>query len=437
MSSANDTHPVLAPTPPMGWNSWDCYGASITEEEVKANADYMADNLSAFGWQYVVVDILWYHPDPPQSFYPETEELVVDQYGRVVPAVNRFPSAAGGRGFKPLADYIHARGLKFGIHIMRGIPRQVVQANLPILGASARAADIADEDADCIWCKNNWGVDTSRPGAQEYYDSIVALYAEWGVDYIKADDMSRPYRAGEIEALRAAIDRCGRPIVLSLSPGAAPLEHAEHVKRHAQLWRSSGDLWDRWGDEPEGYAGLKGAFALCAQWAPHAGPGHWPDPDMLPLGRLCLKDQHGPDRMSRLTKDEQRTMMTLWCVSRAPLMFGGDLLSMDPFTLSLLTNEEVLAVNQSSTGNRELFDRGDQIAWVADVPQTEQKYLAVFNLADEGPAPVKVSLEEVGLSGPCAVRDLWAQKDLAACEGECAATINVHGAGLYKLTPQG
>lgn len=435
MSLANDEQVALAPTPPMGWNSWDCYGSAVTEQQVKATADYMAEHLAGLGWEYVVVDIQWHQPEPSASFYPESDDHVLDQYGRFLPAPDRFPSSGDGKGFKLLADYVHGKGLKFGIHIVRGVPRLAVKRNTPILGADLRAADITDRERSPVWCENTWGIDMSRPGAQEYYDSIVQLYAAWDVDYIKADDMCNPRDADEVAGLSEAIKKCGRPIVLSLS-GVTPLEHAEFVAGHAQLWRISNDLWDIWEKRDEGQewtATLKGQFALCAAWAPHIGPGHWPDPDMLTLGRISMQGQHGPDRQTRLTKDEQFTMMTLWSISRAPLMFGGDLLSMDPFTLSLIANGEVLAVNQNSANNRELYRRGDQIVWVADVPDAKGKYVAAFNVGDAGATAVEVSFEELGLSGRCTVRDVWEKKDLGVFEDRFSPTINPHGASLYKL----
>lgn len=426
-------NPSLAPTPPMGWNTWDCYGAAITEDEFKACVDVLSGKLLPFGWHYAVVDIQWYDPEPPESFYPETESLVLDEYGRVMPALSRFPSAADEKGFGPLADYTHARGLKFGLHIMQGIPRQAVRDNLPILGADVRAADIADTTYDCRWCKNNWPVDMSQPGAQEYYDSLIALFAEWGVDYIKVDDLSRPYRAPAVEALREAIDKCGRAILLSLSPGPTPLEHAEHVKRHAELWRASHDLWDTWGEEG-GFAGLHAAFELAAAWAPHAGRGHWPDLDMLPLGRISMRRQRGDDRFCRLSPDEQRTMMTLWCIARSPLMWGGDPLSLDDLTLSLLTNQEVLSVLNESTGNRQLVRTEDSVVWVADAGDGS-RYVALFNVGDGGPVKIAVDLAALGLDGAVNVRELWAREDLEPADGALAASVPEHGAALFRVAP--
>ena len=417
----------------MGWNSWDCYGTSVREDEVKANADYMAAHLARFGWEYVVVDIQWYEPEAKAGGYRPNAFLIMDEYSRLIPAPNRFPSSAGGQGFKPLADYIHGLGLKFGIHIMRGIPRQAVRANSPISGTGYRAADIANQESICRWNDDMFGLDMTRPGAQAYYDSIVALYASWEVDYIKCDDINWPYRRDEISALAQAIKKSGRPIVLSLSPGNAQAEpeQAEHLQNHCELSRISDDFWDRWAD-------LKDQFELCRRWSPYRVRGYWPDADMLPLGRISIRGERGPDRQSLLTRDEQVTLMTLWSIFRSPLMMGGDLPSLDEFTLGLLTNEEVLAVNRGSSGNRELFNEGDKVGWIADAADGNGKYLALFNLGDTEPVTIEVSLKEnLGLSTRCQVRDLWLKQDLGVSENSISGTIPPHGAVLYLLTPAG
>ena len=231
-----------ASTPPMGWNSWDCFGPTVTEQEVKANADYMADHLKNSGWQYIVVDIRWYVENDKAHGYNEKDPVMrMDEYGRLIPAVNRFPSSAGGRGFKPLADYVHGPGLKFGIHIMRGIPRLAVERNTPIFGAKRTAREIYSSENPCLWLRDMYTVDCNKSGAQEYYNSIFALYASWGVDFVKVDDIASPYHKDEIEMIRNAIDQCGRPIVLSLSPGPTPLEEpacqdsCQHVAHYRRL----------------------------------------------------------------------------------------------------------------------------------------------------------------------------------------------------------
>lgn len=434
--SAGQPH-GLADKPPMGWNSWDSYGPSVTEAEIKANADYMAKHLKKFGWQYIVVDIQWYEPKAKAHGYRPNAELVMDEYGRLTPALNRFPSAANGRGFKPLADYVHSLGLKFGLHVVRGIPRQAVRANTRVFGTKLRAQDVANTQSTCPWIDDMYGVRADTAGGRAYYDSIAKLYASWGVDYVKADDMTAfthneedgadEARLAEIAALGSALKRSGRSIVLSLSPGPAARKQVGVLKNSAQLWRISGDLWDRWPD-------VRRQFDLARKWASLTGPNGWADADMLPLGRIAIRGERGNERMSLLTKDEQVTLMTLWSIFRSPLMMGGDLPGSDEFTLSLLTNPEVLQVDQDSTNNRELFTRGDQVAWIADVPKSGDKYLALFNTGDS-PLEVRVSWKEMGLPALCVVRDLWRRQEVGDFRNEMAVTVNPHGAQLYRVTP--
>jgi alpha-galactosidase len=424
------TTETLAPTPPMGWNSWDSYGPAVREDEVKTNADAMASKLAKFGWQYVVVDIEWYQPKARSHGYIARGEVTMDQYGRFVPSPNRFPSAANDAGFKPLADYIHSKGLKFGIHIMRGIPREAVDKNLPIKGTKFHAADVADKVNVCKWegMEDTYGVDMSKPGAQAYYDSIAELYASWGVDYVKADDMSRPFRGPEIHALSVALRKTGRPIVLSLSPGPAPVEKYEELKANAQLWRISDDFWDRWVD-------VKHQFDLVKNWQGKVHPGSWPDADMLPLGHIGIRAERGDDRPSLLTHDEQYTLMSLWSIFRSPLMFGGDIPSSDAFTIDILTNPEVLDVNQHSDNGRQSYREGSTVAWTADVPDSKSKYVAVFNIGDTAKiidlpwSAVEVTASKV------TVRDLWLHtdtKDVSAIH----LSLRPHASILIKVTPQ-
>ncbi len=424
----------LAPTPPMGWNSFDCYNASVTEPEVKANAQVLAQRLSQYGWQYVVVDFCWSHPIPKLKLSPDLEilpngdvvpALVLDAVSRQMPAPNRFPSSAGGKGFKPLGDFIHGLGLKFGIHIMRGIPRQAVEQNLPIVGG-LRARDIAQPESTCTWLNHMYGVDMAKPGAQAYYNSLFELFAQWGVDYIKVDDMSYPYHAPEIEAVYQAVAVCGRPMVISLSPGPTPLEAAAHVGEYAHLWRISGDFWDDWGQ-------LKKQFALCRDWTPYIECHHWPDADMLPLGSLSLRGPQAEPRQTDFTRAEQFALMSLFAIFRSPMMIGSDLPSADEFTFSLLTNPEVLAVNKHSQNTRVLFFNDTSAAWGADVPDGADKYLAVFNLSDTDRS-IAVQLPELGFPAACQIRDLWQRADLPGqFTNTFTPALPAHGGGLYRL----
>ena len=434
LAAASYGQPKLAQTPPMGWNSWDSFGTGVTEAEVKANADYMSKHLKSHGWEYVVVDIQWSEANPKTHGYRPNTELVMDGFGRLMPAPNRFPSAADGKGFKPLADYVHSKGLKFGIHIMRGIPRKAVDANLPIFGTELKAADIANKESICRWNSDMYGVDTTKPGGKEYYDSIVALYKSWGLDFIKADDMFGFGPAGdhssEITALGDSLTKSGRPIILSLSPGTRDASKADFIAQHAQMWRISGDFWDRWVD-------LKNQFPRLNTWSAHVRPGGWPDADMLPLGHIGIRAERGEPRMSLLTHDEQTMLMTLWSIARSPLMFGGHLPDNDDFTLSLMNNDDVLAANQKGTGSKQLFANGSQIAWVSDAVGSKAKYLAVFNIGDTAEEDVKVNWSDIaGVGKKAAVRDLWMKKDTGVVEDGHTFHLKPHTSAFVKLTPK-
>ena len=347
----------------------------------------------------------------------------MDGWCRLTPAENKFPSASDGRGFKPLADAVHGMSLRFGVHLMRGIPRQAVALRTPVMGTPYNAADIADPTSLCPWNDDMFGVDMSKPGAQEYYDSVFEMLASWGIDFVKVDDLSSPYHRTEIEAIRRAIDHCGRAIVLSTSPGPTPVADGAHISAHANLWRISGDFWDHW---PQ----LLSQFDRLGAWTPFRGPGHFPDADMLPLGTISMGK-----RQTHFTASEQVTLMSLWSIARSPLILGADLTKLDEATLALITNDEVLSVDQASAGNRELFHRDGFYGWVADVPGSHDKYLALFNTRDGAAAPVPVGLSELGFTGACQVRDLWRKTDLGRVDGQFAPSIDAHGAGLYRVTP--
>lgn len=419
--------------PPMGWNSWDCYGAGVTEDELLGNAEFMRDRLKQYGYQYVVCDIQWYEPAAKGNVYNNFADLCMDEYSRLIPAVNRFPSSANGAGFKPIADKIHSMGLKFGIHIMRGIPRQAVHRNTRIYGTTARARDIASQFSLCPWNTDMYGVDTEKRGAEEYYDSLFKLYASWGVDFVKVDDIANtefspqnPYSAEkEIEIIRAAIDRSGRDMVLSLSPGPAPLNKAEHLSENANMWRISGDFWDRWDK-------LLNMFSLCEKWYPYVKDGSFPDCDILPLGKLCIDGSYMGDmgRDSGFTKEEQKTMMTLWAVFRSPLFFGGELRLTDNYTLSLVTNPEVINVSQNSEKPLFVYNKGGIAVWQTKIENCTA--VAVFNLSDEE-KHYRLSFSDLGIENVRAVRDLWARKDIPKCENDVAVSLKPHSSEFFEI----
>jgi alpha-galactosidase len=437
-SPANSTATLetgLASTPPMGWNSWDGYGTTIKEDEFKANADWFARHLKPFGWQYVVVDMEWFVTNPKPEGNSKDSKFALDTNGRYIPAVNRFPSSANGAGFKLLADYAHSHGLKFGIHILRGIPKQAVEKNLPIGGTTFHAADAADTSDTCPWNPDNYGLDAHKPAAQAYYDSIARLYADWGVDLIKVDCIaSHPYKGDEIRMLSEALKKTGRPIMLSLSPGPAPVEKVDEMRKYANMWRISDDIWDLWHSTVQYPQGLGDQFANIAKWAGLSEPGHWPDADMLPLGRLGPAPGWGQARDTRLSHEEQRTLMTLWCIFPSPLMIGGALPPADDWTLSLLTNPEVLEVDQHSKQNHPVISTDQTVAWVAHAETGEGQYLAIFNIS-ESRADLRFEWKDLGLGERAYyLRDLWEHKNLGAARS-LVLTLPSHATALYRLSP--
>ena len=413
---------MIAQYPPMGWNSWDCWGAAVTEETVRRNAEYMAAHLRAYGWEYVVVDIEWYQPSAVNHTYAPFAPLSMDACGRLQPAVNRFPSARDGQGFRPLADYVHSLGLKFGIHIMRGVPRMAAHQQLPIADSEWSCADAANPNDVCAWNPDMYGTRADTQAARDWYGAIFRQYAEWGVDYVKCDDIAREYPRceREIEIISEACRGCGRDIVLSLSPGPAPLERAEHLKTWANLWRVTDDFWDDW-------TLLKPMFERAQKWCVHAGPGHWPDQDMLPVG--ALRQCEDPNDWTRLTQAEQRTMMTLWCMVRSPLMIGGELSKNDGFTLRLLTNAPLLAIERETVAAR-CLRLTEQEAVFAAYRREGGGYIALFNLSDtERQIDCPPSVHELGDSP---ARELWSG-DVTA-DGVLSARVAPHDCAVYQLS---
>lgn len=419
----------------MGWNSWDGYGTTINEADVKANADWMAKHLKPFGWKYIVVDMEWFVTNPIPEGNSKTFDYVLDDYGRYIPAPNRFPSAANGSGFKTLADYVHSLGLKFGIHILRGIPKQAVAKNLPIARSSFHAADAADTSDTCPWNHDNYGIDASKPAGRAYYESIATLYANWGVDFIKVDCIaSHPYKGAEIGILSEALNQSVHPIVLSLSPGPAPVDKVDELRKYAQLWRISDDIWDIWHSDVQYPQGLGDQFANVAKWAGKAQPGRWPDADMLPVGYLGPAPGWGKARNTRLSHNEQRTLVTLWSIFPSPLMIGGDLTKFDAWTTALITNREVIAMDQHSKGNHPAITTDKAIVWMAEPSSGRGNYVAVFNISEQ-PQVLRYQWKELGLDGArYKIRDLWEQKDLTAADS-LSVTVPSHGTLLYRLMP--
>ena len=415
---------AFAPRPPMGWNSYDYYDTTVNEDRVLANAQYMAEHLKEYGWEYIVVDIQWYAHGAgsrrKEFQYIPFSKLEMDEWGRLQPDPERFPSSTGGKGFAPLAEAIHSMGLKFGIHIMRGIPRTAAHDHMPVKGTALTAADIADPASICGWNPDMYGV-RDCPGGQAYYDSLLEMYAGWGVDYIKCDDIcntnlfpTRPYSARhEVEMLAKAIEKCGRPIVLSLSPGPAVIEEKEHYCRYANMWRITDDFWDSW-------PLLKDMFRRCEQWQDVVGPGCYPDCDMLPLG--IIGGGFGDERRTAFTDDEQRTMMNLWCIFGSPLMIGAELTKVDGATYELLTNRELPELLRPEYRPKQLFRSDDEAVWTAE--GNGRKYAALFNLSD--------SVRTVSAPGSGSAHDLWTGED-TELHDKITVELAPHASAVFRL----
>jgi alpha-galactosidase len=422
-----------APTPPMGWNSYDSYGASVTESDMLSQARAQLALLQPFGWRYVVVDFRWFD-----------SEDAIDANGRYLPSISRFPSATGSLGFKPLADQIHAMGLNFGIHIMRGIPRKSVTAKSPIAGSTYTAVDAANTGDTCPWDAHMYGVNGATAAGQAWYDSIFAQYAGWGIDFIKVDDMINNtvqplvYHQAEVDAIRTAIDKTGRTIVLSLSPGPMQPADAIDLAANATMWRMVNDFWDQ-----NGLSTLADVFTAGGSWQAVAGitVGHWPDADMLPLGYMEPRCPVSGNHRSALTHNQQVSVMSFWALLPSPLIFGGNTVDLTadsttgPWTTALLTNEEVLAINQDSLGQRgtRIALSGSQEVWAKDL-SGGRKAVGLFNHATADQV-VSVSWSQLNFSGTPAVRDVWQRAASPASGAGLSATVPYGGALLVVLSP--
>ncbi|MBN1611564.1 MAG: hypothetical protein JW940_33325 [Polyangiaceae bacterium] len=414
---------TLALTPPMGWNSYDSFYADVKESDVLAAAEAMKQVLQPYGWDTVVIDYLWYDPEKKR-----------DANGRWLPSPSKYPSATGEVGFKPIADKVHALGLKFGIHLMRGIPRASVTANNPIADSSYTASQAGNTGDTCAWDDHMYGVRADTEAGKAWYDSIYEQYASWSVDFVKVDDMMNPYggnayHGAEVEAVHNSIVETGRSMVLSLSPGPNQTRDVASLNANANMWRTVNDFWDT-----NGLSSMDDEFNAANSWANTNGitPGHWPDADMLPLGTIG-------NRQCAFSHNQQVMVMTLWSIMPSPLMFGGMpiKLSGDTWTTALLTNEEVLAVNQDPLGSRgkRLSQQGSTEVWARDL-SGGRKAVALFNRGTQD-ATVTVTFSGLGVTGTPTVRDLWHKEDLAEATSQISVNVPHEGALMYTVSPPG
>lgn len=415
----------LTPTPPMGWNSYDAFGASVTEADMIEQAKAVRSSLQPFGWNMVVIDYRWYEPGLP-----------LDANGRYLPATSKYPSATGSNGLKPLADQIHALGLSFGIHIMRGVPRKSFDADSPIANSEYTTKDAGNSSDACPWDQHMWGVRGETAAGQAWYDALLAQYASWGIDFIKIDDMlnndTKTYHQAEADAIRKAANKTGRSIILSFSPGPNDpswlTDSVGNLGQNANMWRVVNDFWDF-----NALTDLPGVFKAANSWqGATVAKGRWPDLDMLPLGYLGPRNEWHTSGQTTFTKNEQVSIMTLWSMLPSPLMFGGNpaRLSNDAWTLALLTNEEVLAVNQDALGARgkRTAITGGEL-WVRDL-SGGRKAVAFFNRGTQD-ASMKATFAQLGVTETPKVRDLWQRAEVPVTGTELSA--NVPGGAAVML----
>ncbi|KAL1289945.1 hypothetical protein HN51_058315 [Arachis hypogaea] len=357
-----------ASIPPRGWNSYDSFCWTVSEQEFLQNAEIVSRTLHDHGYEYAVVDYLWYRRKVNGAGHDSLGFDVIDEWGRVIPDPGRWPSSLGGKGFIEVANKVHSMGLKFGIHVMRGISTQAVNANTAILDTATGGAyqesgrvwgakDIAIPARACAWMPHGFmSVNTSLGAGKAFLRSLYEQYASWGVDFVKHDCVfGDDLDLSEISYVSEVLRKLDRSIVYSLSPGTSVTPAmAKDVIGLVNMYRITGDDWDTWWDVKCHFnvtrdfatANLIGATGLNGK--------SWPDLDMLPFGWLTDPGvNEGPHRYCRLNLEEQKTQITLWAIAKSPLMYGGDLRKIDPTTYGLITNPTLLEINSFSSNNME------------------------------------------------------------------------------------
>lgn len=386
-------------TPAMGWNSWNCWGVSVDQEKVLASAHaIVAKGLVEHGWSYINIDDTWQgqRPGPTHALQPN----------------EKFPD------LKKFCDDIHAMGLKAGIYSTPWITSYAVYP-----GGSA-------DTPEGTWTKPAGPKTVNRKikpwhlGDYSFAKADARQWAEWGIDYLKYD--WSPNEAPETKEMADALRASGRDIIYSLSNNA-PFANAAVLSSLANSWRTTGDIRDVWGN-------LRGIWAQQEKWREFAGPGHWNDPDMLVIGPVDVGSGKSI-RPSRLTPNEQYTHITLWCLLSAPLLIGCPVEKADDFTLSLLSNDEVLAIDQDELGRQakqQVVDGRKQV-YVKELADGSHA-IGFFNLAQE-PQTISVTWAQIGLKKPVRGRDLWRQQDVKLSGDGFSVEVGRHGAHLIRVWP--
>ncbi|TRX70393.1 glycoside hydrolase family 27 protein [Carboxylicivirga sp. M1479] len=443
----------LAQTPPMGWNSFDSYGVYLHEEAAMANLEVFARKLKPHGYEYFVIDAGWFGEFKLQegTLYPaekHAEILNFNEFGLLQPSKTYFPN-----GLQPIIDRCHELGLKFGIHLMRGIPRAAVEANTKVKGTKYFAQDIADTTSICEWNHQNYGVDMSKPGAQDFYNSLINQMADWGVDFLKYDDLV-PFPE-EIKGIAKAIEQCGKPIVYSLSPGNHVDPNHLVAFKTAHMLRVTPDIWDE-------QVGIDQCFLAWRKWQGKEEPGFWIDMDMIPFGQLQLMSPKpegvngdetkievankiklgelsniellagkGWTRQSEFTIDQMYTFITLRALSASPLMMGGDLPTLDDFSLKLITNKDILECNQNGVMGTLVYDHDSVEIWKTRKREGDSGWIGIFNRSTSLKS-LSLSLDELQLdiTKQYFIYDIWGGKEVNSFDYD----INPNGVVFLKYS---
>jgi alpha-galactosidase len=410
-----------ADKPYMGWSSYSMQvyagngGSWINEKQIKAQSDAMHAKLQPYGYNRINIDAAWNDG--------------IDAYGRPTPSAKNFPS-----GFQTLIKYIHQQGQKIGIYAIPGVGQQVIDANLPVYGAPE--CKTGDLPVRPLQQADYWGIgykiDFSKPCGQKYIDSIADLFASWGIDFLKFDSVTPGSGVSnltldardDVKAWSSALAK--HKIWLELS-WALDINYADYWKQYANGWRIDWDVECYCeGVALTAWPNISRLFPKLADWWRHAGPGGWNDLDSLDVGN---------GQMDGMTKDERRTAATLWAVSAAPMYTGNDMTRLDQYGLDLLTNREVIAVNQAGRPAHPVATTSNRQVWYA--LNADNSYtVALFNLGQTD-ANMTATFADLGLTGSAKVRDLWANKDLGTFDGSFTANdVPIHGTRLFKVTPQ-
>jgi alpha-galactosidase len=388
---------TIALTPPMGWNSWNIYASKVTQELVLANAKAMASSgLINHGWSYMNIDDVW-------------QGKRGGEFHAILPDSTTFPN------MQALCDEVHGLGLKIGTYSTPWIESY----GHHIGGSANNPEGIFERTKENI--PRNKKLFPYMIGTYTFVDNDVKQFAKWGFDYLKYD--WNPIELPETKKMYDALRASGRDIVFSLS-NSTPFASIGELSKVANAWRTGGDIRDNW-------RSLKSRLLTQDKWAPYAKPGHWNDPDMMILGYVGWgKDIHP----TLLTPDEQYSHMSAWCLQSVPLLLGNDLTKLDAFTLSLLTNDEVIEVNQDPLGKQATtVSKIDSCGVLAKDMEDGSKAVGLFNITDGVTRKLSVKWSELGITGKYIVRDLWRQKDLGTFEDEFSAEVKPHGVVMVRL----